>query len=341
MKQGYRLTETFWEEEEPSEGSKQGREDKPNEALQAQWPAIALPALYSCSCCEKNVNSLLTPPATVSSSQSWLVVVAMNEIVQACGQRYGFGKVLVAVHFIRIKQACGSQVLLLCPVEAEMPPPEDTNLTPALGNPSRIGASPSSTTPATNELTSPNTPCLPSSKPKLCSARSTLEVWKPIEASYCQDHTRLSHLVEACVEMMPELVDMPLSSGSTIYTSTGVQPPRGVLLHDPPGCGKTLPANAIAVMRSLATKFMYANEHVDIVRALKVPFTGTDQARRDAQSTSRGSGGCLFRWIGMMEIFGDPPRVLFVCTQDKVGPNASAVQWRKHKRCRPSLLALA
>ncbi|KAI0463108.1 hypothetical protein LJB42_003125 [Komagataella kurtzmanii] len=56
--------------------------------------------------------------------------------------------------------------------------------------------------------------------------------------------SQLGGLDDIITELM-EVVGMPILHPE-IYLATGIHPPRGVLLHGPPGCGKTTIANALA-----------------------------------------------------------------------------------------------
>jgi len=119
------------------------------------------------------------------------------------------------------------------------------------------------------------------------------------------------------VKLLRELVELPLRFPS-LWTTAGVPTPKGVLLHGPPGCGKTLLANAL----------------VEETGAHIVSINGPEiMARKGGESESNLRAA-------FEEAQKNAPSIIFMDELDSIAPKRDQAQGETGKRIVSQLLTL-
>jgi transitional endoplasmic reticulum ATPase len=119
------------------------------------------------------------------------------------------------------------------------------------------------------------------------------------------------------VQLMRELIEMPLRFPE-LWTAAGVPTPKGVLLHGPPGCGKTLIANALVEE---------TGAHVVIINGPEI------MARKGGESEANLRQS-------FEEAMEKAPSIIFMDELDSIAPKRDQAQGETEKRIVSQLLTL-
>lgn len=123
--------------------------------------------------------------------------------------------------------------------------------------------------------------------------------------------------LEKAIQLMRELVEMPLRFPE-LWTTAGVGTPKGVLLHGPPGCGKTLVANALVEE---------TGAHIVIINGPEI------MARKGGESEANLRQA-------FQEAQEKAPSIIFMDELDSIAPKRDQAQGETEKRVVSQLLTL-
>jgi transitional endoplasmic reticulum ATPase len=123
--------------------------------------------------------------------------------------------------------------------------------------------------------------------------------------------------LEKAIQLMRELVELPLRFPE-LWTTAGVPTPKGVLLHGPPGSGKTLIANALVEE---------TGAHVVIINGPEI------MARKGGESEANLRQA-------FQEAQDKAPSIIFMDELDSIAPKRDQAQGETEKRVVSQLLTL-